>query len=172
MTSLLRSGIREVERIEVRVKKTPRALSGPEIADWLRRLSSDETARRRDLPDLTLFMIATGVRIGEARAVVWDQVDLVGGEVEITHTIIRVKGQRLLHKPTKSSAGGRSSGYLSLFWRCSDVGSPRAAGSTCRSFLTPSVAEVMRRIAVRGRAGDLQRLVELKQDVENQMQVL
>jgi adenylate kinase family enzyme len=38
--------------------------------------------------------------------------------------------------------------------------------------LKPSVAEVMRRIAVRGRAGDLQRLVEREQDVEHQMQVL
>ena len=38
--------------------------------------------------------------------------------------------------------------------------------------LKPSVAEVMRRIAIRGRAGDLQRLVERKQDVEHQMQVL
>ena len=38
--------------------------------------------------------------------------------------------------------------------------------------LKPSVAEVMRRIAVRGRAGDLQRLVELEQDIEHQMQVL
>ena len=102
--------IREVERIEVRAKKTPRALSGPEIADWLRRLSVDETARRRDLPDLTLFMIATGVRIGEALAVVWDQVDLDRGEVDITHTIIRVKGQGLLRKSTKSSAGERTLG--------------------------------------------------------------
>ena len=38
--------------------------------------------------------------------------------------------------------------------------------------LKPSVAEVMRRIAVRGRAGDLQRLVERELDVEHQMQVL
>jgi len=98
--------IREVERIEVKPRKSPRALSRSEIAAWLRRLSSDETARRRDLPDLSLFMIATGVRIGEALAVVWDQVDLDGGEVEVTHTIIRVKGQGLLRKPTKSSAGG------------------------------------------------------------------
>ncbi|HEX5728154.1 MAG TPA: site-specific integrase, partial [Microbacterium sp.] len=144
--------IREVERIEVRVKKTPRALSELEIADWLRQLSADDTARRRDLPDLTLFMIATGVRIGEALAVVWDQVDLVGGEVEITHTIIRVKGQGLLRKPTKSSAGERVLGYPSLFWRCSDVGSPRAAGSTCRSSLTPSGASAIRRTPAAGSA--------------------
>lgn len=99
--------IREVERIQVRAKKTPRALSATEITSWLQKLSSDETAQRRDLPDLSLFMIATGVRIGEALAVVWDQVDLDVGEVEITHTIIRVKGQGLLRKSTKSTAGER-----------------------------------------------------------------
>jgi integrase len=102
--------VREVERIEARAKKTPRALSGPEIADWLMKLSTDETARRRDLPDLSLFMIATGVRIGEALAVTWGQVDLDAGHVAITHTIIRVKGQGLLRKPTKSSAGERTLG--------------------------------------------------------------
>jgi hypothetical protein len=45
--------VREVERIEAKAKKTPRALSGLEIADWIRRLSADETARRRDLPDIS-----------------------------------------------------------------------------------------------------------------------
>ena len=94
--------VREVERIEARARKTPRALSESEIADWLRKLSADQTAQRRDLPDLSLFMIATGVRIGEALAVVWEQVDLDVGQVEITHTIIRVKGQGLVRKPTKS----------------------------------------------------------------------
>lgn len=99
--------IRDVERIEVKARKAPRALSEPEITAWLQRLSSDETAQRRDLPDLSLFMIATGVRIGEALAVVWDQVDLDSSQVEITHTIIRVRGQGLLRKPTKSVAGDR-----------------------------------------------------------------
>jgi integrase len=99
--------VREVERIEVKPKKTPRALSDAEIAAWLAQLRGDEKARRRDLPDLTLFMLATGVRIGEALAVMWDQVDLDAGEVEITHTIIRVKGQGLLRKPTKTTSGER-----------------------------------------------------------------
>ena len=99
--------VREVERIEVKPRRTPRALSGNEMAAWLQAVSMDETAQRRDLPDLSLFMLATGVRIGEALAVVWDQVDLDRGEVAITHTIIRVKGQGLLRKPTKSTAGER-----------------------------------------------------------------
>ena len=36
-------------------------------------------------------MLATGVRVGEALAVMWDQINLDAATVEITHTIIRVK---------------------------------------------------------------------------------
>jgi integrase len=99
--------VREVERIEVVPRKAPRSLTSLEITAWLGRLGTDEKAVRKDLPDLTLFMLATGVRIGEALAVMWDQVDFDGAEVEITHTVIRVKGQGLLRKPTKSRAGER-----------------------------------------------------------------
>jgi integrase len=99
--------VREVERIEVVPRKAPRSLTGLEIAAWLGQLGSDEKAVREDLPDLSLFLLATGVRVGEALAVIWDQVDFDGAEVEITHTVIRVKGQGLLRKPTKSRAGER-----------------------------------------------------------------
>jgi integrase len=64
--------VREVERIEVVTKKSPRALSDEEIAAWLAQLRADEKAVRKDLPDLSLFMLATGVRIGEALALMWD----------------------------------------------------------------------------------------------------
>ena len=53
--------------------------------------------------------MASRSRCGTGGCVV-GQVDLEGGQVEITHTIIRVKGQGLLRKPTKSSAGERSLG--------------------------------------------------------------
>ena len=99
--------VREVERIEVVTKKSPRALSDEEIAAWLAQLRADEKAVRKDLPDLSLFMLATGVRIGEALALMWDQVDFDTRQVEITHTIIRVKGEGLLRKWTKSKAGER-----------------------------------------------------------------
>ncbi|MGW1339461.1 helix-turn-helix domain-containing protein [Kribbella sp. NPDC002412] len=52
-------------------------------------------------------MLGTGVRIGEALAVLWSQVDLEAGTVEITSTIVRVKGEGLLRKRTKSRAGQR-----------------------------------------------------------------
>jgi hypothetical protein len=51
-----------------------------------------------------MFMLASGARIGEAPALIWDEVDLNVGQVEMTHTIIRVKGEGLLRKRTKSKA--------------------------------------------------------------------
>lgn len=54
-----------------------------------------------------MFLMGTGCRIGEALAVLWGQVNFDTGEVEITHTIIRVKGEGLLRKPTKSRDGER-----------------------------------------------------------------
>jgi integrase len=51
-----------------------------------------------------MFMLASGARIGEALALIWDEVDLNVGQVEMTHTIIRVKGEGLLRKRIKSKA--------------------------------------------------------------------
>jgi integrase len=51
--------------------KAPRALSTAERIELVAQLRTDAKARRRDLPDLVFFMLATGVRIGEALAVVW-----------------------------------------------------------------------------------------------------
>lgn len=93
--------VREVEQIETRSKQA-RALNDGEVGAWLAALRADERAVRRDLPDLTVFMLSTGCRIGEALAVLWSQVDLAAGTVEITHTIIRVSGEGLLRKWTKN----------------------------------------------------------------------
>lgn len=59
------------------------------------------------MPDLCLFMAGTGVRIGESLAVLWEQVDFDAGCVEVTHTVVRVKGKGLIRKKTKSRAGER-----------------------------------------------------------------
>jgi integrase len=55
-------------------------------------------------------MLGTGVRIGEALAVLWSQVDLEAGTVDITHTIVRIKGEGLIRKPAKSKASNRQVG--------------------------------------------------------------
>jgi integrase len=100
--------VREVERIESRPRREPRALSMEERVRLLRQLQADETARRRVLPDLVFFMLANGVRIGEALAAVWSEVDFEAATVRITSTLVRVKGEGLLRKGTKSRAGERT----------------------------------------------------------------
>ena len=97
-----------MERIEAKPKREPRALTMAERVELLTKLQEDEKARRRDLPDLVFFMLATGVRIGEALAVVWSQVDFQAGTVQVTSTLVRVKGEGLLRKGTKSQAGERT----------------------------------------------------------------
>src|SRR5699024_9479431 len=68
--------VREGDRIESLSRREPRALTVEERVDLLRQLQEDPKARGKDLPDLVLFMLATGVRIGEALAVTWSQVDV------------------------------------------------------------------------------------------------
>ena len=64
------------------------------------------TTVARDLPDFVAFMLATGLRMGEASAITWDALDLDAGTVEVRGTVIRLKGQGLvLTSTTKSSAG-------------------------------------------------------------------
>src|SRR5258708_2342173 len=98
--------VRDVDRIEGHAKRSPRALTAAAVSLLRKQLAADEKAVRADLPDLVTFMLATGVRIGEALAVKWDQADLKTGRVEITHTIVRLKGEGLVRKGTKSKAGG------------------------------------------------------------------
>lgn len=93
------------ERIEARPRKAPRALTAAERVELMTQLLQDEKARRRDLPDLVFFMLATGVRSGEALAVMWSQVDLDAGTVQITSTLIRVKGEGLLRKGPRARRG-------------------------------------------------------------------
>ncbi len=99
--------VREVERIETQSHRQPRALEAQERVDLLTWLVEDEKARRRDLPELVFFMLATGVRIGEALATVWADVDFQAGTVHVTSTLVRVRGEGLLRKGTKTSAGER-----------------------------------------------------------------
>jgi integrase len=79
--------VRHLDPIEAGSRK-PRALTREErqrFLGWMAGNSDDKmearaqaAARRRDLPDIVTFMLGTGVRIGEALAVRWDDVDLEG----------------------------------------------------------------------------------------------
>jgi integrase len=98
---------REVDTIEAKPKRPPRALTSEEVTLLQRSLTADEHAVEADLPDLVTFMLGTGVRIGEALAVLWSQINLETGKVEITHTIARTPGKGLIRKTTKSRTGQR-----------------------------------------------------------------
>ncbi|NUR99167.1 MAG: helix-turn-helix domain-containing protein [Kribbellaceae bacterium] len=118
--------VREVAAIEAKPKNPPRALTAEEVTLLRKSLAADERAVQADLPDLVTFMLGTGVRIGEALAVLWEQVDLDAGKVEITHTIARIPGEGLLRKVTKSRAGER---VLSLpRWAVSMLRTRQATG--------------------------------------------
>ena len=100
--------VRDVETIASRPKRHPRALDEDERRAWFARLASDPQAVAADLPDLTSFLLGTGARIGEALGLLWSDVDLSNGEIEIRHQVIRVKGQGLVLVATKSAAGERT----------------------------------------------------------------
>ncbi|WAL65920.1 tyrosine-type recombinase/integrase [Amycolatopsis cynarae] len=99
---------RDTRRISAGQTKQPRALDAMERTQWLAQLESNDKAVRWDLPDLSKFMMATGVRIGEALGVFWDDVDFDAGTVDVAHTVVRVKGQGLYRKPkTKTKKSER-----------------------------------------------------------------
>ena len=79
-----------------------------------------------DIPDLTRFMLATGQRIGECLAVLWMEADLDNSRVEVTSTVIRLKGQGLIRKTTKSRAGQRV--LILPSWAVADLLRRRARG--------------------------------------------
>jgi len=71
-------------------------------------LDADKYAQRKDLPDLVRFLLATGVRLGEALAVTWDDVDLDVGVVVVEWTVVRIVGRGLVRKTTEAAASDRT----------------------------------------------------------------
>lgn len=88
---------REATKIRSDNRRAPRALTEEERERWLAALEADPRAVRKDLPDLTRWMLATGLRIGEALAVSWSDVDLDMRTVEVDWKLIRIKGEGLRH---------------------------------------------------------------------------
>ena len=66
-----------------------------------------------DLPDLTRWMLAAGLRIGEALAMTWADVDLDAGTVEVDWKLLRIKGEGL-RRVRRLKAGEGSSCRRSL----------------------------------------------------------
>lgn len=73
-----------------------RALTAAERTDLLAKLDADERAVADEIPDLVRFMVGTGVRVGEALALRWAQVDLDERVALIGPTLTRVTGKGLV----------------------------------------------------------------------------
>jgi integrase len=106
--ALERNPVRDVGRIESG-SSSARALTVVEAVDLRGKIHSDERARGWDLVEFTDFMLATGLRIGEAAAVTWDALDLDAATVEVRGTVVRIKGVGLTIKwRPKSKSGYRT----------------------------------------------------------------
>jgi integrase len=97
--------VRDVRRIESSDKLAV-ALELDQVRRLRAKIAADEKAVARDLPDFTDMMAATGLRIGETAAVVWDAIDLDAATVEVRGTVIRITGQGLVIKPKPKSKSG------------------------------------------------------------------
>jgi integrase len=98
-----RNPVRDVGAISTKPKRAARALTIDQARDLRCWLTYDDRAIVRDIPDLIDFLLGTGVRIGEAAAVRWLDLDIDAGTVAVTGNIVRVKGKGLIRQETESS---------------------------------------------------------------------
>jgi integrase len=99
--------VRDLTPLELDRDRTARALSVEEMRAWLALLDASDLAQRHDLPELARFMLATGLRLGEALGVTWSDVDLSAGTIAVRRTIVRATGKGLVAKRVKSRASER-----------------------------------------------------------------
>jgi integrase len=106
--ALDRNPVRDAQVISQPRKAAPKSLTVKEVRQLRALMTYDDKAVERDLPEFVSFMLASGLRIGEASAVTWSALDLDAGTVEVRGTVVRLRGRGLVLMPTtKSSAGMR-----------------------------------------------------------------
>jgi integrase len=106
--ALLANPVRAVSPLGGRARKAPRALTVAQLRQLSAALSYDDRAIARDLPDLVDFLMATGLRIGEACGLAWSAVDLDAGTIDVRAAVVRVTGHGLVVKKTKTDTGART----------------------------------------------------------------
>jgi integrase len=102
--------VRALGSMTSKPRKAPRALTVPQVRQLRAALTYDQRAVARDLPDLVSLLMATGLRIGEACGLAWNAVDLQAGTMDVRAAVVRVKGQGLVVKKTKTDTGARTLG--------------------------------------------------------------
>ena len=76
---------RELKKVKRTDRKRIRAFDDEELREFLAAVDADRHMRRSYLPDLLRFLFGTGCRIGEALAVRWQDVNLTGKKIKVTH---------------------------------------------------------------------------------------
>ena len=89
--ALPRNPVKDARSITQPRRATPKSLTLAQVRQLRAMITYDNTAVARDLPDFVAFMLATGLRIGEASAITWDAVDLDAGTVEVRGTASKVR---------------------------------------------------------------------------------
>jgi len=100
---------RDKPQIDTREK---RALSADEAQALLRHMATTDcahmtTERRQQVHDATMFMLGTGVRPGEAMALLWQDVDAKAGIAHVYHNLEAARGREPRRKTTKTRRGQR-----------------------------------------------------------------
>jgi integrase len=100
-------------RLNTAAKKAPRALTRTETGQLVELFRGSSRAIELDLPDLVVWMLATGCRIGEALALRYGRngdgrplLDLDAGTWEVNATVVRVRGEGLIVQPRPKTAAG------------------------------------------------------------------
>lgn len=103
-----RNPVRDAGPTKAGTRRAPRALTAEQVRQLRALLTYDERAVARDVPDLIGVLVATGMRIGEATALRWEDVDLEAGTIDVNGTVIRLRGQGTVRQDnTKSESGLR-----------------------------------------------------------------
>jgi integrase len=89
-------------------RKKARALDAEQVLDFLGKLDSDPEARKRDLPDLVRFFVATGERRGEALGAHWSDFDAKAGTLTMTGNIVQARGKGTIRNSGKSEKSDRT----------------------------------------------------------------
>jgi hypothetical protein len=87
--ALTQNPVRDASPISTKPKNPPRALTAPQAAQLMALLTYDDQAVRRDLPVLVATMLASGLRLGEACALVTGLLDaLIPGVQKLLRVLV------------------------------------------------------------------------------------
>lgn len=90
--------VRSLERINHRKKRASKAIPYEDLQAFLTAVRADKRLTELDVPDLIEFMIASGLRVGEACALDITSVNFASKQITVEATAVRVAGQGVVRQ--------------------------------------------------------------------------